>query len=72
MLINTLYDIGEIVYLVTDEDQRARMITRLVISNTGTIYYLACGAAESPHYDFELQKEKNRLASAGIGLEKLK
>jgi len=59
MEINTKYDIGQIVFLATDEDQKARIITGIIIRPNCVIYYLTCCSEESTHYDIEFDLEKN-------------
>lgn len=58
MKIETDFDIGEIVYLITDEDQSARMITRITISpNNGILYELCQGMNSSSHYAMEISRD---------------
>lgn len=59
MDIKTKYDIGQIVFLATDENQRARIVTGIIIRPSGIIYYLTCGSEESTHYEIEFTLEKN-------------
>jgi hypothetical protein len=68
MIFNSLLDLGQIVFLKTDEDQRARMITKLSYSvgDTKPLYYLACGSSESAHYEAEISTEKNIQVAMGI------
>lgn len=59
MIINTTYDLGELVYLVTDTKSEQRIITVMEIRSGGTVgYYLACGAEGSWHYEDEIVREK--------------
>ena len=69
MIFNSLFDLGQIVFLKTDEDQSARMITKLSYSvgDTKPLYYLACGPHESAHYEAEISTEKNIQVTMGIG-----
>lgn len=63
MVIETKFDIGQTVYLKTDEDQKARIVVRIIVTAPGGIIYgLACGIAETQHYDMEISEEKNVLA----------
>lgn len=55
------YELGDEVYLKTDEEQRIRMVTGIKISNGGVVYYLNQGINESCHYDIEISIEKNKL-----------
>ncbi len=61
MVIENSYDIGETVYLRTDPDQLARIVTSLIVSNAGIVYELNCGVLESRHYDIELSREKDTV-----------
>lgn len=59
MIIDNKYEIGEVVFLSTDEEQKRRLITGLRICPSGQIIYcLSCGVTVSDHYDFELLTEK--------------
>lgn len=58
MVIDVKFKIGDTVYLHTDNDQEKRIVTGFKIRATGIIYLLACGADESPHYDFEISSDK--------------
>lgn len=62
MVINNVYDLGQIVYLVTDNDQRRRVVTQIRVTPTGILYNLSCGACNSDHYDCEISAEVNVLA----------
>ena len=61
MKITTLYDIGDVVYLKTDDEQKERMITSIKIAPGCHIYYLSCGDEESTHYDIEITTDKDIL-----------
>lgn len=62
MMISTKFDFGDIVYLVTDEEQQGRMVTGIVIYPGNIILYtLSCGQVNSNHYEFEIIAEKNIL-----------
>jgi hypothetical protein len=58
MKIETEYNLSEIVFLITDNEQLQRIITGIQISCNQVVYRLACGTVESWHYDFEFVKEK--------------
>jgi len=54
------YEIGSLVYLVTDPDQLQRMVTGYTERPGGfIIYYLSHGAEESTHYEIEIAKERD-------------
>lgn len=62
MLIDTKYDFGDMVYLITDNEQRKRLITGITITPKGLTYELSCGTTTSNHYEFEITEEENILA----------
>lgn len=51
------YELGEIVFLVTDKSQQERMVTAICFRGNGVTVELACGANASWHYEFEITKE---------------
>lgn len=59
MKIDTKFNIGEIVFLITDEDQKARMVVSLKIYDKGILYCLACGTEETYHYEMEIASQKS-------------
>lgn len=59
MIIENKFNIGDVVYLKTDETQSERIITALVILPNVIRYAIMHGTSESTHYDFELSYEKN-------------
>jgi len=64
LIIENKFDLGELVYLKTDEDQKQRMVTRITIGLDGSIiYYLTLGTLISEHYEKEISAEKNTLAT---------
>lgn len=63
MMIMTEFDFFETVYLKTDTEQLARMITNININPvSGTIYQVvytvACGTLTSLHYEGEMSRER--------------
>lgn len=58
MVIDNKFEIGQIVYLKTDEDRRMRIVCAIRIVPGAFLYVLACGKEVSDHYDFELTEEK--------------
>jgi hypothetical protein len=58
MILDLEFNIGDSVYLKTDEDQKRRIITGLYVTQNEIIYYLTCGTEETKHYDFELSYNK--------------
>lgn len=60
MVIDNKYEIGEIVYLKTDQEQMRRIVVGLKIMPDNILGYgLACGVDVSYHYDFELTAEED-------------
>jgi len=53
--------IGNIVFLKTDKEQRARMITGIMQRPGGYIYYLSLSDNETTHYDIEFTSDINEL-----------
>ena len=66
MIIKTKYNIGQVVYLRTDIEQDARIITGMTIRYSGIIYALSCGPIETSHYDFEFSVTKNTLITLNV------
>jgi hypothetical protein len=58
MKITTKYDIGQTVYLVTDDEQSARIITRITVGHNSVIYELSHITSTSEHYDFEFTDQE--------------
>ena len=54
MIIDTNFNIGDVVYLKTDNDQKKRLVTGFTIRKNTTLYILSCDVTESYHYDFEI------------------
>lgn len=62
MKIQTLYDIGDVLYLKTDPDQEARLVTRIIICPKDLhSYELTCGTEACEHYEFEISREKDMV-----------
>lgn len=59
MIIETPFDIGQIVYLVTDKEQNERLLTRITATPNGVTYCLTMGTCESWHYAMEMTSEKD-------------
>lgn len=58
MQIDTKFNIGDFVYIITDEDNIRGIITALSVMPNGITYRVSRGVEESYHYDFELSEEK--------------
>lgn len=63
MNINTKFDIGQVVFLKTDNEQNERLITGIDIRESGIIYRVSFCETDSYHCGFELSMEKNVLKS---------
>lgn len=58
-VLDNKYNIGEIVYLKTDEDQKERIVFAFIVYENEILYRLAAGTSNSEHYEFEISKEKD-------------
>lgn len=63
MKISTKYDLGDMVYLVTDPDQKERMVVSIEIRPNSVMYNLVCAEQNSWHYEMEMQVEKDLVKS---------
>jgi hypothetical protein len=62
MVIDNKFNFGDVVYLKTDPDQRARIVSKMSVLPTGVIVYeLSHNTYTSPHYEFEISTEKDVL-----------
>lgn len=54
------YEIGSIVYLISDPEQYKRVVIKYYVDYTALLYEVSCGADEPTlHYAFELNDKKN-------------
>lgn len=59
MIIDNIYEIGQVVYLKTDTEQIPRIVISIYVYKGGELLYkVASGTSTSEHYEFELSKEK--------------
>lgn len=63
LMIENEYNIGDIVYLKTDEKQLQRLLFAIEISSTGLLYRLACGEINTYHYAIEMTTEKSFVSN---------
>lgn len=64
MIINEKFKLKQIVYLITDKEQKGRIVTGIFICGDCTLMYeCAEGPNYSKHYDFEISAEKDILAT---------
>lgn len=54
MKFESIYTIGNIVYLKTDREQLERIITAVCFRSTGIIYNIANGTTDTWHYECEV------------------
>jgi hypothetical protein len=58
MKINTEYNFGDIVFLITDQDQLPRIVTGIFITPLGVTYGLNYADSQSEHFPLEFTKER--------------
>ncbi len=58
MVIDNKYNIGDIVYVTTDQEQLPRVVVCIKITQGELIYVVYQSITSSEHYDFEISKEK--------------
>ena len=62
--IENYHEIGDVVYLKTDNDQYERIVTGYYVRPSAITYGLTQGTEESWHYDFEITVEKHYFESS--------
>lgn len=63
IVIDPAFALKEVVYLLTDEEQKKRIITSIIIcADGGILYELNCGTLQSRHYDCEISREVDYVA----------
>jgi hypothetical protein len=56
------FDLCEMVYLITDPDQKKRMVTTIHVRTDKSLQYLlSCSTTSSWHFPEEISKERNVL-----------
>lgn len=63
------YDLGDIVYLITDLDQLERMVTGIKIRPNGVIYSITHSTLETEHYELELTSTIDMIKHLGLYAE---
>lgn len=58
MIINNAFALKQVVYLVTDADQRAGLVTAIKVTVNGLMYEVTIGFDADYYYDFEIQENK--------------
>ena len=64
-LLETKYELGQIVYLKTDTEQQKRMVKQICFAAKGMEYNLVCGTVSTWHSDFEITDKENILVKTG-------
>lgn len=59
--MNTKYNIGNIVFLKTDNEQVPRMITGILTRPYGNLFYLSNSTIETTHFEVEFTSDINEL-----------
>jgi len=59
MKIELDFNLGDLVFLKTDPDQKQRMVTKINITPAGVYYNLNCGVEESDNYSIEMTADKD-------------
>lgn len=63
--IDNKFDIGQTVYLKTDQEQLPRMVISIAVNKYDLLYELIVNTSTSRHYDFEISEEANVLKTLG-------
>lgn len=64
MKLETKYNNGDIVFLLTDREQLERIVTAIQVCGNNCIsYQLSSGSVASWHYDFEIIGQKDFVKS---------
>ncbi len=71
MLIESKYELGEEVFLKTDDEQKRRIVKQICLSSKGMEYNLVNGTVSTWHSDFEISSESNVLVKTGVDTERL-
>jgi hypothetical protein len=66
IVIDNKYDIGDIVYAVTDIEQHPRIVTGIMKRMTTVLYETSQGVNSAWFNDYELSPNKNELMKAGL------
>jgi len=68
--LNIKYDIGTVVYLKTDEEQKARILTSFEVKRNHNgyfiTYFLTLAELETAHNEFEFTNEPDELIRLGL------
>ena len=61
MVIENKFEIGQTVYIITDDEQKARLVSGIRVCPGCLIYYLSYSANVSEHYEFEISETVNEV-----------
>jgi hypothetical protein len=64
MVIENKFKMWDSVYLITDVDQKKRLVTAILIRGAGLMYELSCGSSTSWHHQNEISIEQDILISS--------
>ncbi len=56
MIIQNNFNLGQFVYLITDNDQRQRLVTAICVRTNFLEYQLSLGSGSSWHQEFEISE----------------
>ena len=65
-LIESQYELGDMVYLKTDDEQKKRIVKQICLSSKGMEYNLVNCTTSTWHSDFEISAEANILVKTGV------
>ena len=65
--INNKFNIGDTVYLITDPEQSANLVTAIRVCRNHLEYELSYVSSRFYAEDFELSSERNVLTACGVG-----
>jgi hypothetical protein len=68
-MVDNDFEIGEILYLKTDEEQKIRILNAILVTPNGYLYRLASGSSDSYHYPMEITREKSFMLEKGSEIE---
>jgi hypothetical protein len=64
-LIESEYELGQIVFLKTDSEQLKRIVKQICFSSKGMDYNLVNGTVSTWHSDFEISEKEDVLIKTG-------
>ncbi|MDB0600318.1 hypothetical protein PL373_13200 [Tenacibaculum maritimum] len=64
--INIPFNIGQVVFLKTDDEQKKHFVTGIKIRQGGVVYSISHNGYEVDVFDFEISVKENVLIKLGI------